>query len=63
MINEDKDRCKRFSIVACKEIRSRFDLSNSLWTMAAHLHPQAIMDRSLRTEVPVKCHLSTLDDE
>lgn len=52
MINDVKDRCKRFAIVACEQIRSRFDFNNCLWRSAAHLHPKAVLNRSLRTEVP-----------
>lgn len=52
MINEVKERCKRFSIVTCEQIKFRFDLNNSLWRGAAHLQPKAILDRSLRAEVP-----------
>ena len=52
MINDVKNRCKRFAIVACEEIKARFDLNNSLWKSAANLQPKNVLDRSLRTEVP-----------
>lgn len=48
-INDIKNKCERF---ACEEI-ARFSFNNSLWRNAAHLHPKAVLDRSLRTEVPL----------
>ena len=52
MINDVKERCRRFAIVMCEEIRSRFDVNNSLWRSAVSLQPRAVLDRSLRREVP-----------
>ncbi|XP_076032994.1 uncharacterized protein LOC143020457 [Oratosquilla oratoria] len=51
LINDVKERCKKFAIVACVEIKSRFDMNNSLWRSVGNLQPKSVLSRSLRAEV------------
>lgn len=52
MILDIRQRCKRFLIVLCKEIRKRFELDNQLWQLAAYLHPKRVISSAVRTEMP-----------
>lgn len=47
-----KTRCRVFLIEACKQIRKRFDLNNSLWRLASYLHPKKFLDHNIRSTMP-----------